>query len=135
MRITRYIITAIILLLEWSLFANSISLIKKEQVIILSVPTMTDTGFYIQETNDMSNWHSIGDRCMSPKTLKINIEETAQNSFYRLLTWDMEDEEIIIAIVGDSTVADLESNDLNHNLLSEVDLLHINGAHLLFLFH
>ena len=99
------------LLLEWSLLANSISLIKKEQVIIISVPTMNDTGFYIQETNDMSNWYSIGDRCMSPKTLKINIEEKTQNSFYRLLTWDMEDEEIIIAIVGDSTVADLESND------------------------
>ena len=111
MRITKHIVTAILILIKWNLFASSIGLIKKENEIILSVPTINGTGYHIQETNDMVEWYSISDRSMGPKTHKLNMANKAQSSFYRLLTWEMEDEEIIIAIVGDSTVADLESND------------------------
>ena len=111
MRITKHIVTAILILIKWNLFASSIGLIKKENEIILSVPTINGTGYHIQETNDMVEWYSISDRSMGPKTHKLSIAKKAQSSFYRLLTWEMEDEEIIIAIVGDSTVADLESND------------------------
>ena len=111
MRITKHIVTAILILIKWNLFASSIGLIKKENEIILSVPTINGTGYHIQETNDMIEWYSISDRSMGPKTHKLNMAKKAQSSFYRLLTWEMEDEEIIIAIVGDSTVADLESND------------------------
>ena len=111
MRETKHIVISILILLKLNLFASSIDIIKKDHEIILSVPTMMDTGYHIQETNDMVDWYSIGDRSMGPKTHKINISKKAQSSFYRLLTWEMEDEEIIIAIVGDSTVADLESND------------------------
>ena len=83
MRITKHIVTAILILIKWNLFASSIGLIKKENEIILSVPTINGTGYHIQETNDMIEWYSISDRSMGPKTHKLNMAKKAQSSFYR----------------------------------------------------
>ncbi len=102
---------ALIILIQWNLHAGSINITKQEEAIWVSVPVIQDTGFYIEESSDMVEWHSVSDRSMGPKTHKIKFTPIKDKSFYRLQTWAMEDEEILIAIVGDSTVADLESND------------------------
>ena len=107
----RNINLALLILIQWNLHAGTINIIKQEEAIWVSVPVIQDTGFYIEESSDMVEWHSVSDRSMGPKTHKINFSLIKDKSFYRLQTWAMEDEEILIAIVGDSTVADLESND------------------------
>ena len=107
----RNINLALLILIQWNLHAGTINIIKQEEAIWVSVPVIQDTGFYIEESSDMVEWHSVSDRSMGPKTHKIKFSLIKDKSFYRLQTWAMEDEEILIAIVGDSTVADLESND------------------------
>ena len=108
---TTIIAFSILILFQCGLHASSIKIIKQKESVLLSVPIIQDTGFYIEESSDMVQWHTVSDRGMGPKTHQINILENKNKSFYRLHTWAMEDEEIYIAIIGDSTVADLESND------------------------
>ena len=90
--------------------ADGIQIVKKAKEYFIEISDKPHTAYFIEESNDLIHWNKISDRAKGKSSIKIESYDLYDKSFYRLNTWNIEDEEIYIAIIGDSTAASEEIN-------------------------
>ena len=90
--------------------ADNIQMVKKTNDYFLEIPSKPHTAYFIEESKDLIHWDKISDRIKGKISFRIKNFGIYDKSFFRLNTWNIEDEEIYIAIIGDSTAASEEIN-------------------------
>ena len=65
--------------------------------------------YQLETSDDFSRWQDLLDPSAGLRSLSFSVD-SFEGKFFRLRSWEMEEEDMVVAILGDSTVADWQVN-------------------------
>lgn len=77
---------------------------------VIEATSAPNVGYRFQTSADGENWEDIGDQASGLSSYRVDVTRD-QKRFFRLRTWPTEDAPITFVLIGDSTVADFDSNN------------------------
>ena len=76
----------------------------------LDATSPLDLGYRLQASVECQNWADVSDQATGPMSYRIAPAREA-NRFFRLRPWSTRDAPLILALIGDSTLADFAINN------------------------